>query len=56
MDVIEASETLLELKIMDWPKMKNSKRSEFHRSLMKTANPTGKARDIRDVIAEINGG
>lgn len=37
--VIEAQQTLLELRVSDWPYMKKDARSRWHRSLHKTAYP-----------------
>lgn len=56
-DVIEAEEVLMQMKIADWPNMGRSQRSQFHRKIYKRANPFGgKTVSIQEAMGIINGG
>jgi len=53
---IEAQQTLLKLRLMDWPNMKKQDRQSWHRQLHKVAYPethSGKELSTKDLAARI---
>lgn len=48
-EVIESQETILALKIADWPMMKEAPRNKFYNTLNKLANPSTLKSDAKAI-------